>query len=93
MLDPKTAECLDLLQEECAEIIQIVSKIRRFGLYSYHPDDPNRTTNLDLLNNEVGDFLCIKEILCNEMILEDHYIQEHMKRKFEKLRKFSNIMD
>jgi hypothetical protein len=31
-MDPKTKEALDILQEECAEVIQAVSKISRFGL-------------------------------------------------------------
>ena len=30
-------ERLDLLQEECAEIIQAVSKIKRFGFEGKHP--------------------------------------------------------
>ena len=32
MREPTDQEILDILQEECAEVIHIVSKIRRFGM-------------------------------------------------------------
>ena len=48
---------LDKLQEEAAEIIQAVSKIRRFGESSHHPD--RQTTNKQDLVNELEDFLAI----------------------------------
>jgi NTP pyrophosphatase (non-canonical NTP hydrolase) len=48
---------LDKLQEEAAEIIQAVSKIRRFGEDSHHPD--KTTTNKQELVNELEDFLAI----------------------------------
>lgn len=48
---------LGKLQEEAAEIIQAVSKIRRFGESSKHPD--RTTTNKQDLTNELEDFLAI----------------------------------
>ena len=39
-MDPKTKEALDILQEECAEVIQAVSKISRFGLDNLKPGKP-----------------------------------------------------
>jgi NTP pyrophosphatase (non-canonical NTP hydrolase) len=48
---------LGKLQEEAAEIIQAVSKIRRFGENSHHPD--RQTTNKQDLINELEDFLAI----------------------------------
>jgi len=48
---------LDKLQEEAAEIIQAVSKIRRFGENAHHPD--RTTTNKQELVNELEDFLAI----------------------------------
>jgi NTP pyrophosphatase (non-canonical NTP hydrolase) len=48
---------LGKLQEEAAEIIQAVSKIRRFGEQSKHPD--RDTTNKQDLTNELEDFLAI----------------------------------
>ena len=48
---------LDKLQEESAEIIQAVSKVRRFGDHRHHPD--RETTNYQELINELTDFLAI----------------------------------
>ena len=48
---------LDKLQEEAAEVIQVVNKIRRFGEASKHPD--RNTTNKEDLINELEDLLAI----------------------------------
>lgn len=53
----QTNYLLDKLQEEAAEVIQAVSKIRRFGENSHHPD--RTTTNKDELVTELEDFLAI----------------------------------
>lgn len=36
-MDKTTNEVMDILQEECAEVIQAVSKIRRFGIDNHKP--------------------------------------------------------
>jgi NTP pyrophosphatase (non-canonical NTP hydrolase) len=54
---------LDKLQEESAECIQAVSKIRRFGINNKHPD--RTTTNLQDLVNELEDLLAIVSALEN----------------------------
>lgn len=48
---------LDKLQEEAAEVIQAVSKIRRFGENNSHPD--RNTTNKQELVTELEDLLAI----------------------------------
>jgi len=48
---------LDKLQEESAEVIQAVSKVRRFGETNHHPD--RSTTNHTELVNELTDWLAI----------------------------------
>lgn len=48
---------LDKLQEEAAEIIQAVSKIRRFGENNSHPD--RKLTNLEELEGEVEDLYAV----------------------------------
>ena len=58
--DPKpdqTQRLLDKLQEESAEVIQAVSKVRRFGKHNRHPD--RETTNHTELIIELEDFLAI----------------------------------
>jgi len=57
MRQAQTNWLLDKLQEESAEIIQAVSKIRRFGENSTHPD--KTTTNHQELVQELEDFLAI----------------------------------
>jgi NTP pyrophosphatase (non-canonical NTP hydrolase) len=47
--------CLDHLAEECAEVILAVSKIKRFGVLSYNPTDPNKVTNYQRLKEEMDD--------------------------------------
>jgi NTP pyrophosphatase (non-canonical NTP hydrolase) len=49
--------CLDVLQEECAEVIKVASKIKRFGLDSYHPRDPENKINSVKLAEEIGDLV------------------------------------
>lgn len=57
MRQAQTNWLLDKLQEESAEVIQAVSKIRRFGEQSKHPD--RTTTNHQELIQELEDFLAI----------------------------------
>ena len=74
---------LDKLQEEAAEIIQAVSKIRRFGENSHHPD--RTTTNKQDLTNELEDFLAILAALeyCKYLDLVPH--QQNILQKTHKL--------
>lgn len=53
----QTNYLLDKLQEEAAEVIQAVSKIRRFGESNTHPD--RTTTNKQDLVIELEDLLAI----------------------------------
>ena len=53
----QTNYLLDKLQEEAAEVIQSVSKIRRFGEHNKHPE--RDTTNKEELVNELEDLLAI----------------------------------
>lgn len=56
-------ERLDLVQEECAEIIQSVSKIRRFGYNSKSPLKPDGPTNKEHLEIEIGGLCAILDLL------------------------------
>lgn len=41
--------------EELAELIQAITKIQRFGLYSYNPEDRHKVTNLKHVLEEISD--------------------------------------
>lgn len=79
-----TTELLTVLQEECAEVIQEASKIKRFG---HLPD------NLTRFEKEIGDLWCMIE-LCHEYDLISYTaIEEYSQLKREKLKKYSDILN
>jgi len=82
---------MDILQEECAEVIQIVSKIRRFGLDETHLK--RGMSNRELLCEEVGDVLCMIELLRELKIIDGASIQAAVRNKRKKLEQWSNIYE
>ena len=88
-MDPKTKEALDILQEECAEVIQAVSKISRFGMDNLKPGKPK--TNREHLEEELGDLLAMIDILCGKGVVELDNLRTAKLAKIEKLKKWSNI--
>lgn len=54
-LTPAEAERLEMLIEECSEVIKEASKVLRHGWDSYHPDDPRKTPNSFRLQRELTD--------------------------------------
>jgi NTP pyrophosphatase (non-canonical NTP hydrolase) len=56
-------ECLNILQEECAEVIQAASKIKRFGIHNRKIGE--ELDNLQNLEMELGDVLAMID-LCRE---------------------------
>lgn len=61
-LTPYQDECLEILSEECAEVIQEKSKIFRFGINEtswHHP----AFTHAECLEIELGDLLAMIELV------------------------------
>lgn len=75
----------DKLQEEAAEIIQAVSKIRRFGLDNHHPD--RQETNLQELVGELEDFLALVACLEADKVLDLTLSQSNLQSKFRNIYK------
>ena len=79
----RNEEIMTILQEECAELIQAVSKVKRFGMSENHKH----------LVLELCDLQCIMELLYEYGVVhcstEDKLNMIFEKR--EKLKKFSNI--
>ena len=77
---------LEILAEEAAEVIQIKSKIIRFGLDNFNPETGEN--NLDALTKEIGHFLAMVEILGKNGVLDSDKISQSMSHKIKKLAKF-----
>jgi len=73
MLTKAEEERLNLLQEECAEIIQAVSKIKRFGFDSKKPRDPDGPNNKEHLETELGGLAAVLDL----MIVAGDVDEEH----------------
>ena len=75
-------ELLTILQEECAEVIQEASKIKRFGQTS---------ENIDRLAKEVGDLVCMIELLQEWEVVSYSAIEDARQEKLQKLKIWSNL--
>lgn len=80
-------EILLITQEECAEVTQAISKVFRFGM----DDEYNGITNREHLEEEVGDLLCMIELLVSSDMLDMVSVYKAKAAKLEKLAKWSNI--
>lgn len=87
---PEENEILNITSEECAEVIQSISKIFRFGWDSCHPDNPF-CTNKDHFEEELGDLLCMIRILDQKKIIDMAKIETAMYNKYIKLKKYTDI--
>ena len=85
----KEKEILMIGAEESAEVIKEVFKCIRFGLDSVSPNDiiKNRTR----LGIEIGDFLCMVDLMVENGIVNSDVIYESSQLKREKLKVWSNI--
>ena len=85
VLSERDLEYLRILQEECAEVIQICSKIQRFGLYSSNPTIENSQNNLQLLHTELGDVFALVALLTDKGVVQEELLLEMMQRKLDRL--------
>lgn len=77
-----------VLMEECAEVIQAVSKIKRFGEQAHNPLDRKKITNINHLEIEVGDILGVLKLLLEENYLDGEHIMNAAEKKVKKLDKY-----
>lgn len=89
MLNDRQKETLLILQEECAETIQAISKVFRFGWDNYKPG--NMKTNKEHLEEELGDLMCMIDLLVGMDLLDAKHINDSIGAKKEKLKIYSNI--
>jgi NTP pyrophosphatase (non-canonical NTP hydrolase) len=82
-------EVMDIAQEECAEVIQAISKIRRFGIDNAKPG--TEYTNRAHLEEELGDMLAMIDILMINNVVSWANLHRAKRAKIEKLKKWSEI--
>jgi NTP pyrophosphatase (non-canonical NTP hydrolase) len=85
----KDREVLSILQEECAEVIQSISKCYRFGFDSLH----NGVKNRDAMAEELGDLSCMIDILVERGVVKKQQIDEFSMKKREKLLRWSGVFN
>lgn len=89
-MNEDTREILLILQEECAEVSQAISKCFRFGPDQCKPDSDE--TNMQALENELGDLHAMVDLLIkNKVGVTSNGIAAAKKLKFEKLKRWSNL--
>ena len=78
-------ELFVITMEECGEVTQACSKILRRG-----SENPGKE-NLQALSDEVGDVMCMIELLVEYGYLEADKLLERVAVKREKLKRWSNL--
>ena len=86
-MEDKVNEIYAITQEECAEVVQAISKVMRFGLDSTH----NGKSNRDHLEEELGDLQCMINLLIEVGVCDMVSVLDASKRKRNKLRQWSTI--
>lgn len=88
----RTEHLLDILIEECAEVIQRATKAKRFGLKETQPGQEH--DNAERISYELADLFAVVELLEEEeALVEPHYLDGAIlnakKEKVEKYLKYS----
>jgi NTP pyrophosphatase (non-canonical NTP hydrolase) len=86
----KVNEILDILQEECGEVVVAVSKVRRFGIDNSYKDGG---TQREHLIQELGDVTLMIELLKAHGVFTEQELHEAQVRKSQKLTQWSNIYE
>jgi len=84
--DKEIKELMGILQEECSEVIQAVSKINRFGMDSVY----NESSNRDKLEQEIGDVMATAMILSlrHRDLFPGEGLAKAIEKKVIKLKKY-----
>jgi hypothetical protein len=89
-MNDEVKEILQILQEECAEVIVEICKIMRFGPDQCKPNSDE--TNIQALQKELGDLEAMIELLVKAKVgINKNNIDLAKKKKYEKLRIYSRI--
>lgn len=81
-------EIMLITQEECAEVVQAISKVFRFGFDSVHKGVANR----DHLAEEIGDLMCMIDLMIENGLVSESAVMAAKHEKLAKLEQWSNIV-
>jgi NTP pyrophosphatase (non-canonical NTP hydrolase) len=76
-LTPAEREALDLLTEECGEVLQEIGKIGRFGIDCSYSGPTNR----ERLQKECGQLLAVMALMVSMGMLNEDGLQEALEEK------------
>lgn len=89
-------EMLQIVTEECAEVIQAISKMVRFGKDNMSPvwfPGQIRRNNTENLSTEIGQLIALLKIIQDEGMIDDDIVSKAADEKFDALKKYSNIYE
>jgi len=89
-MNDKQREILVITQEECAEVIQEISKIFRFGITEAHKEGMLHQEKLEI---EVGDLLCMINLMTQHGLIRSDQVTTAIENKQIKLKQWSKIYD
>jgi hypothetical protein len=89
-MNNKQREILVITQEECAEVIQEISKIFRFGINEAHKEG---MLHQEKLETEVGDLLCMISLMTQHGLIRSDQVTTAVENKQTKLKQWSKIYD
>ena len=89
-MNDKQREILVITQEECAEVIQEISKIFRFGINEAHKEG---MLHQEKLETEVGDLLCMINLMTQHGLIRSDQVTTAIENKQTKLKQWSKIYD
>jgi NTP pyrophosphatase (non-canonical NTP hydrolase) len=89
-LSDGSQERLHFVMEEAAEVIQACAKILRHGNHSRNPDVENSLTNKEHLSHELGQLMCVVDLMTNYFELDDGLIHDGYAAKERSLLEYSH---
>ncbi|MFY8211249.1 MAG: hypothetical protein ACOVLB_01075 [Candidatus Nanopelagicus sp.] len=89
-MNDKEQEILIIAQEECAEVIQEISKIFRFGIDNSHKEGVTHRAKLEI---EIGDLLTMIDLLVEHKVITTEGITKAKQDKVDKLHIWSKIYE
>jgi len=86
-MNKEVKEVMCILQEECAEVTQAISKVFRFGMEDTHKGLSNR----EHLEEEIGDLMCMIDLLIDSGMVSEAAVMTAKSEKLNKLKMWTSI--